>query len=196
MIDRIGEKWNKLTILCFDKIVNRQYYYNCQCECGKVKSVRFNHMKFNKIKSCGCSNSRNGYKGNGSIIKAFKSEYQSYSSMKQRCFNVKNDSYHRYGGRGITVCQRWKDSFKSFIDDMSSKPDKSYSLERIDVNGNYCPENCKWATQKEQCNNTRRSLKEIDLQKSKIYNAIKDIEVNLSLKELKREFALILKYKK
>ena len=86
----------------------------------------------------------------------YSSEYRSWSSMLARCTNPKNDHYHNYGGRGIKVCKRWK-KFVNFYADMGPKPTPKHSLDRIDVNGNYEPTNCRWATTKEQRSNTRNT---------------------------------------
>ena len=86
-----------------------------------------------------------------------KKTHQCWADMKQRCFNQKSPSFNRYGGRGITVCDRWKDSFYAFLEDMGEKPD-GMSLDRINNDGNYTPENCRWATQATQSNNKRCSV--------------------------------------
>jgi len=88
-------------------------------------------------------------------------EYAAWQNMKSRCYNHHLDSYHNYGGRGITVCDRWKDSFENFLSDMGLKPSSDYSLDRIDPDGNYEPSNCRWADTKTQTNNKRKSLDQI-----------------------------------
>ena len=83
------------------------------------------------------------------------SEYRSWESMKQRCFNSNHKNYLHYGGRGITICDRWLNSFENFFADMGLKPSSAYSIDRINNDGDYCPDNCKWSTKKEQQNNQR-----------------------------------------
>jgi hypothetical protein len=99
-----------------------------------------------------------------------KSIYNIYYGMKRRCYNDKVKCYPHYGGRGIKVCDRWLQSSQNFIEDMGERPSLLHSLERVDVNGHYCPENCKWATQKEQVKNRRKI---VDLQ-----NKILALEIN------------------
>ena len=84
-------------------------------------------------------------------------EYRAWFNMKQRCFNPNNVYYFNYGGRGITVCDRWKNSFENFFADMGLKPTPKHSIDRIDNDDNYCPDNCKWSTRVEQANNQRNN---------------------------------------
>lgn len=93
------------------------------------------------------------------LARLYPIEFRAWWDMKHRCFNSDNPRWMDYGGRGITVCDRWKDSFRNFFQDMGKRPSSKHSLDRIDNDGNYTPENCRWATKTQQLRNTRRNIK-------------------------------------
>lgn len=134
----------------------------CACDCGVKKEIDINSIKRGKSTSCGCFNrekaKKNATKHGKSMIKTGvrHPDYCIWIKMKSRCLNPNDKSYSNYGGRGITVCERWKSSFENFISDMGWRPNKNYSIERIDYNKDYCPENCKWIHKSEQSKNNRR----------------------------------------
>lgn len=134
--------------------------WQCLCDCGKRHNVRGSHLKSGKIRSCGCfqkesriaTHTKHGHSRKGMRT----DEYSIWRDMKNRC-EYKNDlSYKYYGGRGIKVCERWQ-KFENFLEDMGERPSKIHSLNRIDNDGDYCFENCGWATHEEQQNNKRNN---------------------------------------
>ena len=121
----------------------------CLCDCGNKHVAAAHNLKSGNVKSCGCGQ---GVRHGG----RFKPEYKVWCNMKVRCYNPKATDYKYWGGRGITVCERWrgKDGFKNFLADMGPRP-KGLTLDRINTNGNYEPANCRWATWLVQSNNRR-----------------------------------------
>jgi len=148
-----GKVFGMLTVLNDHPIKKgtcRSLYWNCKCICGKTVIVNGCNLRGGNTKSCGCLRITNG---NGIQLTP---EYTAWLNMKQRCFNKKIKQYHNYGGRGITVCDRWagKNGFEFFLKDMGKKPTPSHSLDRYPNNdGNYEPLNCRWATVHEQLRN-------------------------------------------
>ena len=151
----VGNRFNYLTIIKFKYIKNKTSYWICKCDCGKEKIIKGSSVITNITKSCGCLKSENA-KTHGDTK---TSEYISWKSMKARCFNPNIKQYKNYGGRGITVCDEWKNSFIHFIKDMGNKPAKNYSIDRVNVNGNYCKENCRWSDSKTQNRNKNNNIK-------------------------------------
>ena len=134
--------------------------WDCVCDCGNTKVIIGTNLRLNKTTSCGCFQRQVAVKNGLATRKHGKTHtktYKSWLSMKARCLNPTDQAYSYYGGRGIKVHPAWVDSFDAFLSDMGEVPDK-YTLDRIDVNGNYEPTNCKWATRQEQSLNKRKTL--------------------------------------
>lgn len=158
--DLMSQRFHYLTVLGFGGTRrNKVSDWFCKCDCGKVTKVRAGDLKSGRVKSCGCfridrtkeTNSTHGH----ARVRNKSSTYSTWAGIIQRCRNPKNCSYREYGGRGISYCKRWK-SFENFLKDMGIRPE-GMSTNRIDNDGNYCKENCRYAEPKEQANNCRNS---------------------------------------
>lgn len=154
--DRIGQQFNLLTIVSYTSATNaeKNCRYQCICICGKWHSVRCSNLVNGSVKSCGCLLVTPHNKGSNPHIGTV--EYNAWKAMRGRCSNKDSRDYHRWGGRGISVCKRWENSFSLFLKDMGLRPSKGHSLDRIDNNGNYKPSNCRWATKAQQNRNQRK----------------------------------------
>ena len=154
LVDLTGQRFGRLIVV--DRAENSSHgntRWNCKCDCGNNTIVWAMSLNAGRTKSCGCFQRDKHITHSGSYTK----EWHVWVQIKQRCYNHVSSEYKNYGGRGIKVCDRWKFSFENFLEDVGKCPD-GMSIERINNNGDYTPENCEWATSHIQHRNMRTNV--------------------------------------
>ena len=155
-IDRRNVRYGSLVAIERDcNASDGQACWRCKCDCGNEVVVKGGNLQSGNTSSCGCAHRRRGTDHpNTTHGKRHSAEYVAWANMKTRCLNTRSASYRDYGGRGIVICERWINSFENFLADMGERP-VGRTLERKNVNGNYEPGNCVWATMEQQARNRR-----------------------------------------
>ena len=151
----IGKQFNSLKVLSIhSQTKNGQYNLLCKCNCGNIKPIRASRVINGITKTCGCRNRGYNYCTPNKLSRKYPNLYSIWNTMKHRCYNPKHHKYINYGSRGIKVCKEWEKQFEPFLNwAINNGYQKGLTIDRIDVNGNYEPSNCRWVTHTIQARN-------------------------------------------
>lgn len=181
-MDITGQKYGRLIAIKrngFSQSPSRKHIlWECLCDCGETITTKLNALRNGDVNSCGCLRKE----GNRTSHKMIHTpEYASWSHMKDRCKNINSKDFKNYGGRGISVCERWDMSFENFFSDVGARPTSAHSIDRINVDGNYEPSNCRWATNFQQARNKRVNVfLEVNGKKQVLSDWAREIGINVS----------------
>lgn len=158
-IEMTGQKFNRLLVIGFDhKNGSRKCFWKCRCDCGNTAVVDGTHLRMGVVGSCGCYHLDRASEANTTHGMTGSKIHRAWKNMIQRCTNPHNGHWADYGGRGITVCDAWKDSFQAFYKDVGDPPTPDHEIDRKDNNLGYMPDNVRWATLTEQTRNRRTTI--------------------------------------
>ena len=158
MIDLTGQRFGRLLVIRRDESRKKAAYWLCKCDCGNEKVVQGCHLRSGATVSCGCFHDESARKCKTKHGMSYSRLYRTWESMRDRCSRENQKGYVNYGGRGISVCPEWRDSFEAFYEwAMATGYRDDLTLDRIEVNGNYEPSNCRWIKNKDQQNNRRNN---------------------------------------
>lgn len=191
--DLTGKQFGRLTVIKLDSSKQSgsrmRYFWKCTCECGNTHIVRTDSLTGGKVQSCGCLHKEQAienvkvnhtHKDTGSRL------YSIWTGIKRRCYNTNDKSYERYGARGIVMCSEWKESYQAFKDwSLDNGYDESLTIDRIDNNKGYEPNNCRWTTIAEQCRNRRTNVI-IDGMCAKDYSELNNLNYKSLVRKIKK----------
>lgn len=155
----VGLTFNRLTVIERGPNAGKEPRWICRCDCGNERLVYGSSLKSGQTKSCGCLVADRNRERSITHGMHGSSEWRTWASMRARCLSPTHKQYAGYGGRGITVCDRWRDSFENFYADMGARPSPDHQLDRINNDQGYFPENCRWATRAENMRNRRVTVR-------------------------------------